>query len=151
MSKIFGIFASVLVFGVALFLTASALGWCGEAAQVAHDEFGPKAALKKYEWFIDQSHAIAKMDQDVRLYADRLKAVDREFAPYGADRSRWAPDVRMQYEHERADDRDDLVSIISQRNNLVREYDAASDKFDWAPFKTRGDLPPPRYDAHPLP
>jgi hypothetical protein len=124
------------------------LGWFGEAAQVAQQEFGPKAALTKYQWFIDQQNAIQKMDQDVRMYEARVKKVDDQYATYGTDRSKWPPDVRVQYNHENQQAREDLLAIASQRNNLVKEYNADSEKFNWSPFQTRPDKPRQNIDEY---
>jgi hypothetical protein len=116
-------------------------GWFGEAAQVAHDEFGPKAALQKYEWFKEQAAGIKKMDQDVSMYEQRVKSVDAQYVAYGKDPAKWPLDVRVQYNHAKEQGRDDLVAIASQRNNLVKEYNAASSKFNWSPFQTNPDAP----------
>jgi hypothetical protein len=128
-----------------------AMGWWGEAADVAQKEFGPKAMLKNYEWFVDQASRIDKMDADVALYAQRVKSLDGQYASYGADRSLWPPDVRMEYDRKRSQAADDLTSIASQRNNLVREYNAQSEKFNWEPFNSKSDRPKPRYDESPSP
>ncbi|GEM_PF-2230337 len=139
--KVIGTIVVIMIVGTLLGLIASALGWFGEAAQVTHDEFGPKAALEKYSWFIDQANAIKKMDQDVKMFEDRVAKVEENYVAYGADKSKWVPDVRLQYNHERGTARDDLVGVASQRNNLVKDYNAASRKFNWSPFQTNPDKP----------
>jgi len=133
--------AGLLLIACVLAVVGNVLGWCGEAAQVAHDEFGPRAALAKYEWFKEQSTAIKKMDQDIVLFEHRIKGVDLQYAPYGTDRSKWPLDVRLQYNHDRSQGRDDLVAVASQRNNLVKDYNAAGSKFNWKPFATSPDCP----------
>ncbi len=45
--------------------TGYIFGWFGEAASVAQKEFGATAALQKYEWFVEQSTRVSKMDKDV--------------------------------------------------------------------------------------
>jgi len=116
-------------------------GWFSEAAQVAQDEFGPKAALKKYEWFKEQAAAIKKMDQDVAMFESRSKAIDTQYDSYGSDRAKWSMDIRLQYNRAKEQSRDDLVAVASQRNNLVKDYNAASSKFNWTPFQTNPDKP----------
>lgn len=135
------------VVGIIIVISATGyiLGWFGSAATVAKNEFGPEAALAKYEWFIDQAKAIQKMDQDILLFQSRKAEVDNKYKAYGEDQSKWPPDVRVQYNRESQQARDDLLAIVSQRNNLVREYNAASEKFNWAPFQTRPDLPKQNY------
>ena len=53
--------------------------------------------------------------------------------------------MHLQYNHDRDQARDDLAAIVSQRNNLVRDYDAQAAKFNWEPYRSRDDRPPPRY------
>lgn len=138
----------IVIFGI----LGIALGWVGEGCGVAKDEFGAKASLKKYEWFIDQASRIDKMDADVALYAKRVQGVDEQYvSTYGADKTAWGPAVQLQYNRDRTTARDDLTAIVSQRNNLVREYDAQSEKFNWEPFNAKSDRPQPRYDESPLP
>jgi len=138
----------LMLLSVVLGAIGYGLGWFGEAADVAREEYGPRAALQKYEWFVDQSAAIQKMDQDIAIYRQRLDDVKAQYADgYGANMASWPPDVRMQYNHQASQARDDLTAVISQRNNLVREYNAASAKFNWKPFKSKTDLPAPSYDV----
>lgn len=139
------IFLGLLVVIVIASGVGYALGWFGEAAQVAQEQYGPRASLQKYEWFVDQASRIEKMDKDVQLYEDRVARVDAQYVGYGQDKTKWPPDVRVQYNHARQQASDDLVAVVSQRNNLVREYNAASEKFNWSPFQTRPDKPHERY------
>jgi hypothetical protein len=116
-------------------------GWFGEAAQVAQEEFGPQAALEKYEWFIDQSGRIEKMDQDVRIFEARATGVESQYSSYGADKASWPLNIQTQYNQQMQTARDDLLAVTSQRNSLVREYNAASEKFNWSPFQTDPNKP----------
>ena len=137
--KILGIIIAVIcIVGVAGYV----LGWFGEAGKVAKEEFAPKAALEKYEWFINQANGIEKMDKDLIIFEKRLKDVDERYKnSYGQDPKQWPPHIQVQYNKERQTAYDDLVAVASQRNNLVKDYDAASDKFNWKPFQTRPDKP----------
>ncbi|HEU0085377.1 MAG TPA: hypothetical protein VFQ59_00230 [Candidatus Paceibacterota bacterium] len=128
----FWFLGSIVVFIVIGYL----FGWFSQAADVAKKEFGPKAALAKYEWFIDQANRIEKMDQDVILFEKRVISVENQYKGYGKDISKWPPHIQVQYNVERQQAREDLLAVASQRNNIVREYNSQSEKFNWAPFKT---------------
>jgi len=140
--KVTGLIVGALI---VLSVIGYALGWFSDAAEVAKDEFGPKAAMEKYEWFINQATNIEKMDQDIVLYQQRVASVDSTYAAYGKDKSTWPPDIRTTYNHEKQTAKDDLLAIASQRNNLVKEYNAASQKFNWTPFQTKPDKPKETY------
>lgn len=142
----FGLF---VVISVAVSIMGYTLGWFGEAASVAQKEFGATAALQKYEWFVDQSGRIQKMDQDVNLFTDRIVQIKTQYTAYG-DPKDWTPDTRVQYNMEIRTASQDLIAVVSQRNNLVREYNAASMKFNWAPFQSKANLPATRYDELPV-
>ncbi|MDP1690147.1 MAG: hypothetical protein Q8L52_03030 [bacterium] len=133
---------------VVISATGYALGWFGEAAQVARDEFGPKAALEKYSWFIDQANRIEKMDQDLKIFEGRAQKVQEQYQGYGKDMAKWPPHIQVQYNQAAQQVRDDLAALASQRNNLVREYNAASEKFNWSPFQTRPDKPKERFHSY---
>jgi len=148
LSIIFKIFFAVVAFVVVTGVVGYGLGWFGEAAQVAQKEFGATAALQKYEWFINQANAIKKADKDVKMFEDRSAAVDEQYAAYGSDRAKWPPDVRLQYNHEKQQVRDDLVAVASTRNTLVEEYNAQSEKFNWTPFQTRPDKPSQKFEDY---
>lgn len=139
--KIFGWF--VVIF-VALTILGISLNWFGEAVEVAQDEFGPKAALEKYEWFIDQAQDIEKMDRDVELFTHKLNQVDSTYLDYGKKKD-WDMTTRVTYNNDKKQAQNDLLAVKSQRNGLVREYNAASDKFNWKPFQTKPDKPKKRY------
>jgi len=119
------------------------LGWFGSAAEVAKEEFGPEAALEKYEWFIDRANAITKADKDITLFENRRTDIEGQYdKTYGSDRSKWLPSEKAQYNQAVETARVDLLAIVSNRNNLVAEYNAQSEKFNWSPFQTRPDMPP---------
>ncbi|KKR13299.1 MAG: hypothetical protein UT43_C0047G0002 [Parcubacteria group bacterium GW2011_GWC1_39_29] len=143
--KIFGL---VIAISVITGVVGYGLGWFSEAGQVVQEQFGARAALQKYEWFIDQSNRIDKMDQDIKLFENRTVAIDDQYAAYGKDRAKWAPDIRLQYNREKQQGREDLLAVVSQRNNLVRDYNAASEKFNWAPFQTKPDKPRERINEY---
>ena len=131
--KIIGL---VVIAFIGLWFVGYFLGWFGEAAKVTQEEFGPRAALKKYEWFINQANAIEKMDQDIALFENRIKQVDEEYSQYGNDKAKWPLHTQVMYNERKKTVQDDLVAVVSQKNNLVREYNAQSDKFNWKLFET---------------
>lgn len=141
---IFCIFGVVVLVGI----LGYAFGIFGEAAQVAQEEFGPRGALGKYEWFLEQASAIEKMDQDIKMFEGRVKGIDEQYKSYGDDLSKWPPHIQVQYNRAKQQARDDLIAVASQRNNLVKEYNAASEKFNWAPFKTKLDKPRERFQEY---
>lgn len=143
--QLFGIF---LVVVAALSGAGYVFGWFGEAAKTAQDEFGPKAALSKYSWFVDQANAIEKMDKDIPMFEGRVTAVKTQYQGYGSDMAKWPPHIQAQYNQAVQQARDDLVAVASQRNNLVRDYNAASDKFNWSAFQTRPDKPKQRFHEY---
>lgn len=110
-----------------------AMSWGDEAAQVAKDEFGPKAALAKYEWFKDAASQLSRKQADITVYQQRLTSLK---AGYGEKpRSEWAREDREQssiWESE-------VAGVISSYNGLAAEYNAASSKFNWSGFQ--GDQP----------
>lgn len=144
----FKVFFAILAFVIVTSTVGYFLGWFGEAAQVAQKEFGATAALQKYEWFINQANAIKKADQDIKMFEQRSQAVDDQYATYGKEHAKWPPDVRLQYNHEKQQTRDDLVAVASNRNTLVQEYNAQSEKFNWSPFQTRPDKPSQKFEDY---
>lgn len=138
-----GIMIILLIVGLSIMggVIGYSKGWFEEAGKVAQEEFGPKAAMEKYEWFIEQVNAIEKMDVDITLYTRRLNNVEEEFKSYGTDKSKWPPHIQISYNQRRQEAEDDVTAIVAQRNNLVKDYNAASSKFNWEPFKTEPNKP----------
>jgi hypothetical protein len=143
-ARIVFIFAAIIML---IMLVAIPLGWFGEASSVAKEEFGPRAALQKYEWFVDQAERINKMDENVKLFEKNLASVDEAYSAYGKP-GEWAPDIRIQYNSERKTASDDLLALKAQRNTLVQEYNAQSGKFNRKPFLTRDDRPVERFEEY---
>jgi len=138
MSAFAAIFVPFLLIAVIVGGVGYVFGWFGEAASVVKEEFGPRAALEKYEWFVDTAADIRKMDRDVELFKKRLSTAEKECG--GKEVEVPMPVVVMCTDRV-AQARDDLLAVTSQRNGIVREYNAASAKFNWALFQTRPDKP----------
>lgn len=147
MSLFWAIFLLVMAIAIVVGIAGYTLGWFGEGMQVAQEEFGPRAMLKKYEWFIDQANRIEKMDRDITLFKDRVVTTDKQYESYG-DKQKWSLDVRVQYNRAIETTQTDLLAVASQRNGLVQEYNAASEKFNWSPFQTRPDKPKERFHVY---
>lgn len=119
----------IILVAVALY----AFGWLSEAAKVTKDEFGPKASLKKYEWFKDVSAKLEQKKADIQLYEKRIINLEEDYK--GVARKDWDrtdKETLNQWESE-------LVGIKQSYNNLAAEYNAQSSKFNWEPYK--GEIP----------
>ncbi len=119
--------------------------WFGDAGNVVQKEYAPIAMLAKYEWFINQSEAIKKMDADMKIYRDRVAAVDSSYAVNGP-KEKWDVVTKQLYANDKQKAQTDLAAVISQRNGLAKDYNAQSAKFNWRPFNTRSDVPVYKFD-----
>lgn len=145
MSAFMTIFGAILIMSLLIGSIGYVLGWFSEAAIVAKEEFGPKAMLSKYEWFIDAAASIEKMDRDVALFQNRQDSMGLQFKDFGDNKSTWPPHVHAQYNQALQQASDDLLAVKSQRNGIVKDYNAQSEKFNWAPFQSRPDKPKERF------
>lgn len=114
-------------------------GWFGETAQVAQEEFGPRALLKKYEHFKDMS---AQLDAKLATIDSYQKGLDDEKAQM-VDRDgkaipivEWPRDQRESF-NQRATE---IRGLKASFNNLAAEYNADMAKFNYR-FTNVGDLP----------
>jgi hypothetical protein len=118
------------VFGLAILIGAAgyALGWFTEAAKVTKEEFGPKASLKKYEWFKEVSAKLEQKKADIQVYEQKISKFEKDYE--GVPRKDWDrtdKETINQWESE-------LVGLKLNYNNLAAEYNAQSSKFNWAPY-----------------
>jgi len=109
-------------------------GWFGEAAAVAREELGPRALLKKYEWFKNASASLDRHRANLDAYKQRLASLKES---YGEEpRSKW----------DRTDKEDwnqwhtEALGILATYNGLAAEYNAQMSKINWR-FTNVGDLP----------
>lgn len=119
---------------VILWVLASVMGWFGEAAQVAREEFGPRAMLEKYEWFKSASAELDKKRADIKVYSTRMSAVESSYA--GTVRTKWDRTDKEQYNLWQSE----LAGVKASYNGLAAEYNAQMAKFNWA-FANAGQLP----------
>jgi hypothetical protein len=122
---------ALLILGLALILP---MRLCSEAADVAVDEAGPRALLKKYQWFKDASAQLDKKQADVKVYEARFKSMEESYK--GHQRIEWAREDREQYNLWTSE----VAGIKASYNGLAAEYNAAMVKINWA-FCNKGELP----------
>lgn len=138
-------FRGLLVVGCIGIASISAVGFVfgifGETAQVAKEEFGAKASLKKYEWFKDASASISKQKTNVMEYQQRIKSFESDYE--GVKKSEWPRDERQEYNQLKSE----LVGIKQIYNDTVAEYNAQSSKFNWSMYdQTNGDVVPKSFE-----
>lgn len=121
-----GLFALTIIGGVG----AYALGWFGEAGQVAREEFGPRASLRKYEWFKDAAQQLQKKKADIEVYESRLKSMEESYK--GATRAGWAREDREQYNVWQSE----VAGVKASFNALAADYNAAAQKVNWRAMNT---------------
>lgn len=114
-------------------------GWFSESAQVVQEEFGPRAALKKYEEFKDIAASLdakkATIDSYDRGLSDvKASMVDRDGK--ALPMVEWPRDVRESYMQRQTEVR----GLKASYNNLAADYNARMAKFNYR-FTNVGDLP----------
>lgn len=112
----------------------SVFGWFGEAAQVAKDEFGPRAMLTKYEWFKDASAQLDKKKADIGVYDSRVNDLFSDYE--GVKRKDWPRSDREQLSVWRSE----VAGVRASFNGLAADYNAQMAKFNWS-FANAGSLP----------
>jgi hypothetical protein len=114
-------------------------GWFGEGAQVAQQQFGPKAALAKYEHFKDMSAQLDAFNATITANQARAKSIEDGYTVDGKllPRTQWSRDDREAYNQIQTE----VAGIKGAYNNLAAEYNADMAKFNYR-FANQGDLPP---------
>ncbi len=125
-----------------IYVILNIAGCFNEGVQVARNEFGPKASLEKYEWFKSAANVLKAKKVDIDNYRAVLSGMDSQWGAVAV--TEWPRDVRQEYSQRKSE----LAGIITAFNGLVAEYEAASAKFNWAPYKGRDDLPPTTFQAY---
>ncbi len=121
--------------GLAFTSIGYVVGWFGEAATVAKKEFGPREALKKYEWFKDAAAQLEKKQADIKVYAARERSM---LATYeGVSRREWARPDLEQFNLWNTE----VAGVTASYNALAADYNAQMSKFNWR-FAERGMQPP---------
>ena len=109
-------------------------GWFAEGAEVAKEEFGPRASLEKYEWFKDASATIDEKRHTIKVYEQNKIDMLEDYQDI--PRMDWDRLDKQQYNQWAME----VTGIKASYNKVVREYNAQSSKFNW-------DF----YDTSPLP
>jgi hypothetical protein len=125
---------ALMLLGVFLGVMGTTLGWCSEAADVAREQFGPRASLQKYEQFKDQAAGLDRLRANIESYKKRLQ--DLEIGFTGVHRAKWPRDVREQWSLWRSE----LLGIRAQYNSVAAQYNSSMAKFNYA-YANRGELP----------
>lgn len=133
MKDFFAVVGCLLLFAIAL-VAILPMRLCNEAVDVAVDEAGPRALLKKYQWFKDASAQLDKKTADVKVYEARFKSMEEGYK--GQRRIEWAREDREQFNLWTSE----VAGIKASYNGLAAEYNSAMSKINWA-FCNQGDLP----------
>ncbi len=137
-------------FGVKLLLAACLLGtllgglgyvagWFSETAQVAQEQFGPRAVLKKYEHFKDQAAALDAKVATIESYDRSLKQMKTDMVDANGKTipmAQWPLDQRESY-NQRATE---IRGLKASYNTLAAEYNADMSKVNYR-FANQGELP----------
>lgn len=110
---------------------AYTLGWFGEAAHVARDEYGPRATVRKYEWFKDTAQALRRQQADIKI---QEAAIAQFRVDYGATTAQWPRDVRETYAQRQAE----LAGLKLMFNRTAAEYNANATKVNWSHVNVDG-------------
>lgn len=128
----------IIVVGVLLSLIFGVIGMvCGtvqEAADVAHEEFGPRALLKKYEWFKNAAASCEKQQANIKVLKSKIDTMNADYE--GTKRKDWDridKQTMSQWKSEYA-------GLKANYNDVASRYNAQMSKFNWR-FTEVGDLP----------
>ncbi len=128
------LFFLVIVAVIVIAVGGYIFGWFGEAAVVAKEEFGPRAALKKYEWFKDTSAQLDKKKADIEVYQGRVDDLEETYKD--TPRKEWAREDREQHNIWKSE----VAGIKASYNLLAANYNSQMKKFNWK-FANAGELP----------
>jgi predicted metalloprotease len=157
---LFSLGIAVLVIFVVFAVIGNVFNWFGwnswTVQKVIQTEVGPQAAMDKYHWFVDQSNLIKQADANITTMRQSLADTEKHYTDtYGSDKTKWSQAAQVMYNQAWGTAHGDLVSVINMRNQTVRDYNAASAKWDWRIFKVNTqdfpDLPPQTYAELALP
>ena len=125
---------AVFALGILVSVIGYGLGWFGEAAKVTQEEFGPRAMLKKYEWFKDAAAQLEKKQADIMVYDGRMTAMNETYKDLA--RQKWPREDREQFNVWSSE----VAGVKASYNTLAAEYNAQMAKFNWR-FANVGELP----------
>lgn len=116
--------------------------WLTESGQVATEEYEPREALRKYEWFKDAAATLDGKRADIKVLEQSLKDLEKNYA--GHSRKDW---VKGDLD-EQAQLKAELNGVRSSYNDLAGEYNATMAKINYA-FANIGQLPQRTTEALP--
>ncbi len=120
---VFLVIVAAIVFVIGVYV----LDWFGEATDVAKEEFGPRAALKKYEWFKNKSNSLSAAEKTIRITDGALT----DFKESAGPRDKWTFEDKDEYSRLSTD----LRGQKAHFEQLKAEYRAACEKVNWEIFK----------------
>lgn len=125
-------FFMIIGFSILASIVGYASGWFKEAGQVAQEQFGPRGALSKYEWFRDKNESII----GVKIKTKNAKADLEAFTAAAGPRDKWTFEDKQEWAR--------LSAVATATKNIlsemVAEYNANSKKFNYEAFRAN-DLP----------
>lgn len=128
---IIGIFGAIAIPAMVAMKGCSVAGRViNEAGDVAVDELGPRALLKKYMWFKDCAAQLNKKQADIGLYEQRFAVAEKK---YGDAPPRHISEQLMLWQTE-------MLGVKASYNSLAAEYNSAMAKANWS-FCNAGSLP----------
>ena len=119
----------IVAIGLIALAILEVVSWAGhmssDAATVVSNEIQPSAIQQKYVWFQDQKSAIDKADTDIsnQIIAAKVKKTSD-------NRSNWTRTDKEQFSRSI----DDIVGVIANRNNLIRDYNSAMSQWQMQYF-----------------
>lgn len=140
--KVFGLVAAIMVMLLLTFIVGNGLRWFDGAVEVAHEEFGAKELLRKYEWFKNAAAALDEKKASIEIFTKRVTTFEADYK--GVPRKDWPRDDRERHGQITTE----LVGLKAAFNSLAGDYNAQMAKINWA-FCNAGDLP--KGAAVPLP
>lgn len=128
------ILVTLIVVGVIFGAYGLICGTAKEGVQVAREEFGPRALLKKYEWFKDAAAQCEKKLADIKVYDGKIKGMEEDYK--GVPRRDWDRVDKQQLSQWRSE----LDGVKASYNDVSARYNAQMAKFNWR-FAEAGRLP----------
>ena len=125
-----------------LIIGGCALGWFSEGSQVAREQLGPKALLKKYEDFKDMASALESKRASIKVSESRLKSLEEQYK--GTPRKDWP---RVDAEQHSLWTQE-VAGLKASYNSLAADYNARMAKENYR-LANIGELP--RGASDPLP
>ena len=109
------------------------LGFFGEAATVAQEELGPRAALTKYEWFKNAHATIAEKQATITTMEQDVARMEADYGE--TPRKDWDRTDKQQINQWRRE----VSGLKASYNAVVADYNARSSMANWSSFE--GDVP----------